>query len=554
MAVALGLSASRQLLSLAADATCKSGLLDCKTLSGSRPPSSLTVCAPYDGKYVDTENNYWLLIASAAMAAVFAFGIGGNDGANAWGTTIHSLAIRLRPAVLLAGIFEILGATTLGYGVSSAIQTGISDVTDNDCFACGRCDSSMTLYYTGMLAALIGGSIFLLTATYFRMPVSTTHTIVAAVLGMTVAFHGFGCIKWGWHDLGGIIASWVISPILSGVICLAVYYATHISIFQAESPRTRTYMVVPLLYFVVVWVMAFLAIIKAPTTEDTPRWKAVWISTMIAGGVALLVVVVLLPHLKRNLPSVNPKNKLDMERLMKSDALKAAGYDAVQTPAVGEPEGDQAKGRSSDDFGMKRESDPYLIEEQDRASLMVVAEYELLTEEQQDAMWMFKYVLILAACLQSFAHGANDTANATAAFEAVRNGFRHGYTDCAVPETPWWVMLLGSAALAVGIYVWGYRVMETVGRNIAIVNFHRAFCTEFASSLTVVVASILNLPVSSTHCQVGAVVFVSMAAVEWRKINWSLLLGVLLAWLLTLPVSALLAALAAYLLKYAVKA
>lgn len=547
MAMSLTMTATRELLQLATEVTCSSGLLDCSSKDGGKAET----CAAYNGEYINPLNNYVMLIFTAIFAAAMAFSIGGNDGANAWATSVHSFAIKLRPACLLAGIFEILGATTLGYGVSSSIQKGISNIKDKDCFACGYCDSSMSLYYIGMMASLIGASSFLLTATYLKMPVSTTHAIVSAVLGMTVTYHGFGCVQWGMDNMGGIIASWVISPLMSGVVCLVVYYITYYFVFAAKNSRTRMFIAMPILYFVVVFVVAFLTIIKAPSTKSTKKPTAIAIASAIAGGAAILVVLFLFPWLKKNLPSVNPKNKLDMENLMNEEAKSAApGYEGVQTPGV-----EGAKTGADADLAMKvRDSDAQLLNQADRASFLVVAEYEALNEEQQDAMWMFKYVLILVACLQSFAHGSNDTANATAALGAVINGFNNGISSCSTPETPWWIMMLGGTVLAIGILLWGYKVMATIGKNIAIVNFHRAFCTEFASSVTVVVASLMKLPVSSTHCQVGAVIFVSMAAIEWKKINWSLISGVFATWVCTLPLSAAVAALFAFIFKFAMKA
>lgn len=545
MAASLAVSATRSVLQMATEVTCATGIYDCSYSSG----QTAATCAAYDGEYIDAKSNYVLLVLTIVFAAAMAFSIGGNDGATAWATSVHSFAIKLRPACLLAGVFEVLGASTLGYGVSSSIQKGISNLTDSTCFACGRCDSSMSLYYAGMMASLISASSFLLTATYLRMPVSTTHAIVSAVLGMTVAYHGFGCVQWNWDHMGGIIASWVISPLCSGFVCLAVYYTTYNFIFAAKDARQRAFIAFPVIYFVVVFFISFLTITKAPPTKNTSQGVVAGISAAIAAFAAILITIFMLPYLRKNMPSVNPANKLDMETLM-ADEIKEK-YQGVQSPGV-----ELSVSRDELDLGHKmRDSNAQLTDmDTDRASLQIVAEYEALTEEQQDAMWMFKYVLILVACMQSFAHGSNDTANATAALSAVVNGFNHGIETCESPDSPWWIMMCGGVVLAIGILLWGYKVMETMGRNICIVNFHRAFCTEFSSSVTVVIASLLNLPVSSTHCQVGAVIFVSIAAYDWRKVNWSLLTGVFATWICTLPLAALVSGIFAYLFKFGMKA
>merc|ERR1719204_1646084 len=110
-----------------------------------------------------------------ALAAIFgmlmAFGIGANDAANSWGTSVGFGAIGVTKAVLLCGFFEWLGATTLGYGVSKTIQKGVAKLTDQDCWACGYCHSRVSLAMGGSLGALVGASIFLLVASRTAVPV-----------------------------------------------------------------------------------------------------------------------------------------------------------------------------------------------------------------------------------------------------------------------------------------------------------------------------------------------------------------------------------------------
>ncbi|TMW69046.1 hypothetical protein Poli38472_001203 [Pythium oligandrum] len=546
MALSLGLSAATHGMRMLADNVCSTGVFSCSyglstfESSGKYPKAfSQDTCANYDGRYVDTDGSYGLLVVTAIFAAAMAFSIGGNDGANAWATTIHSFAIKFRPAVILAAVFEALGATTIGYGVSGSIQKGITNLTNPECFACGFCNSSMSLYYIGMMASLISASMFLIAATWLKMPVSTTHAIVSSVFGMTIVFHGFGCIKMGWDNLGGVIASWFISPVLSGVMAVIIYYIVQFSIFRASNPRTRAYYVVPLLYLVVVFVIVFMINVKAPKLKSNPRWYGV-IAGLVAGALAAgIYVIFVFPRLKKNLPSLSEANRIGLFRVRNSEAEMAgkeeeadADFKGAETPKkLGLLDGAVA-----------------------RPSLALQEEYEALSPEQQDAMYLFKYLLVMVACLQSFSHGSNDTANATAALAAVVNGFKHGLDDCASPESPWWIMLLGGVFLGLGIWFIGHRVMDTIGKNICIVSFDRAFCTEFASACTVVLATLLNIPVSTTHCQVGAVIFISMAAKESGTIQWKLVFTILFSWIATLPFTAGLAALVAYILSFAMKA
>ena len=166
----------------------------------------------------------------ARLRSIYTAPTGANDSANAWASSVGSGAISLRAAVVLGGFGEWLGATLLGYGVSDTIKKGVADTNDPDCWACGYCDSGMAAYTMGMMSALMAASFFLILATFAKMPVSTTHAIVAGVLGMTLVgkegMNGFGCLSWisegkpfpfnFFGGLSGIIASWVISPVLSG--------------------------------------------------------------------------------------------------------------------------------------------------------------------------------------------------------------------------------------------------------------------------------------------------------------------------------------------------
>ena len=159
-------------------------------------------------------------------------GIGANDAANAWGTCVGSGAIPLLQAVVLGGLMDWLGATTLGAGVSDTIKSGVARIDDQRCWACGYCDSRMSLYMLGMMCALAATAVFLLLASFTAMPVSTTHAVVGAIVGVTlVGTAGRGCSVGA--GLPSIAASWVISPLFSGTIGAAMYYLLHRFVLMA---------------------------------------------------------------------------------------------------------------------------------------------------------------------------------------------------------------------------------------------------------------------------------------------------------------------------------
>mmetsp|Transcript_15503 Transcript_15503/g.29439 ORF Transcript_15503/g.29439 Transcript_15503/m.29439 type:complete len:279 (-) Transcript_15503:276-1112(-) len=159
-----------------------------------------------------------------------------------------------------------------------------------------------------------------------------------------------------------------------------------------------------------------------------------------------------------------------------------------------------------------------------------------------DALHVFKYLIVFNASLESFAHGSNDTGNATAPFSAVLNTVNEGIHNCKAAETPEWVLFVAGCCVALGVNTFGYRVMKTVGEKITVINFHKGFCIEFASTAAVVIATLLKFPVSTTHCQIGAVVAVGCASVGYKKVSFGVIGQIVLSWIITLPFAGLFAA------------
>jgi len=149
---------------------CDVGVRDCSLVDDDG------MCADWEGP-VDLEGLTSFPIFAFLFMCFMAFSIGANDAANAWGTSVGSQAVSLRTAVLVGGIFEWLGASLLGYGVTETLQMGVSGLRNKDCIACGYCNSQMNEYAVGMAGALTAATVFLLLATYTAIPVSTTHAI-----------------------------------------------------------------------------------------------------------------------------------------------------------------------------------------------------------------------------------------------------------------------------------------------------------------------------------------------------------------------------------------
>ncbi|MCJ1422148.1 hypothetical protein MMC29_000027 [Sticta canariensis] len=169
-------------------------------------------------------------------------------------------------------------------------------------------------------------------------------------------------------------------------------------------------------------------------------------------------------------------------------------------------------------------------------------------------MWFLLALMqILSACLKSYAHGANDTANAAGPFAAVQALYLHGLNDCASVGTPLWVLAfcgLGIVLVSshqnlrrpheyIGLALCGYKVMQTIGSDITDINFSRGFAIELGSTMSVVFASLVGMPVSSTHCQIGSIVAVGITEAGLSSVQWHVFRNIVVTWVVTIPVAAL---------------
>lgn len=493
---------------------CSTGVYDCDF----RDIPSGESCANYDGDYKDMEGRLWILVTSCLVMCAMAFGMGSNDAANSWGTSVGSGAISLRAAVMTGALMEFLGAVTLGYGVSDTIQKGVSDIEDENCWACGFCDSQMSVYQTGMFGALISTAIFLLLSSFTSMPVSATHAVVGGVVGMTWAGVGGNCLNWEFDGLGGIFASWVISPLLSGLIGAATYILTEKFIFQTNYPRERAIVALPVFITIVSFVISFLVCLKSPMTKELDISIQLTAAACVGVFAFVIAMFILLPWAKANLPSVSPNYNTD----------------TIEDATLGEEE--ERPSRTSLHITSPIEESLMTVTNT-KAALIPAGRHTAPVEQIKDAMFCFRILLVCNAALESFAHGANDTANCTGPFRAVFQIYQHGLDSCHDAKGGEWIMVLAGLFVALGVVTFGKNVIETVGKHLTLIDYQRGFCIEFSSCVTVVLATMLELPVSTTHCQIGAVVLVGLVSMGREHVAWRLVGKIFLTWVITLPFS-----------------
>ena len=439
----------------------------------------------WNGEWKNPHSMLWAVIVGGFLMCFMAFGIGANDSANSWGTSVGSKAISLRLAMIIGGCMEFLGATTLGYGVSTTIQKGVSQITDPDCFACGYCDSKMSLFMVAMLSALFGAAVFLLLATFTAMPVSTTHAIVGASVGGAIVATSFACLNWSWHGgLTAIIASWFISPIFSGMIGIIMYLLTyHFIVNTSSNAEKRAILSLPLLYGVTTTGLSMLILIKSKPLKSLHTGVKFLMALGLGLVIGLLAQFLLVPFVKRK---IQQKRKDSDSYLEMSDFQEEADYTSEKnldlegfTNGNGTDAGRNNVG--ADDVGTAKidsESDNTITGENNSPSegteVNVLGTVQTRSAGRYTAIFVFQYLLVFVAAWESFAHGANDTANATGAFAAIYTTYKNGFSvsSCQAMATPVWVMAIGGLFVFIGMNVLGGRVIRTVGENITEVNFH----------------------------------------------------------------------------------
>ena len=380
------------------------------------------------------------LMMAAVFGAYMAMNIGANDVANNVGPAVGSGALSIGGAIVIASIFEAGGALLAGGDVVGTIKKGIIDPV--------AFSGDPMIFVYAMAAALLAAAFWLTLATWMKAPVSTTHSIVGGVMGAGIAAGGFAVVA--WPTMGKIVASWVISPLLGGLIAAGFLYVIKSEILHKEDRLAAAKKIVPLLVAVMAW--AFL------TYLTLKGFKHIWKD-----------VLEFLPFL--------PETKKPTIQI----ALVFGLLGAILTYVVVKPR--------------------------------IVNKIAGLSNDRSAINTLFTIPLVFAAAMLSFAHGANDVANAVGPLAAIYDSIAHT-TISAKAAIPLWVMIVGGVGISLGLALFGPRLIKTVGSEITELDPMRAFSIMMAAAITVVIASQLGLPVSSTHIAVGGVFGVGFLR-EW---------------------------------------
>ena len=402
-----------------------------------------------------------LLVMAIGSGLYMAWAIGANDVANSMGTSVGAGALTVGGAILIAGVFEFLGAFLAGGEVTSTIRKGIIDTESFE--------HDPDLLVIGMLSALLAAAAWLTIASRFGWPVSTTHSIVGAIIGFAVVAVGVEAVHW-W-DVATIAASWVVTPLIAGAIAWLLVLSVQWLIFDRDEPDVYARRYVPVYIFAAVLMTSIVTFVKGlkHVGLELSTSTAILYSVLFAGVVAFAGRMV----------------------------INRVGFESSESVSGG-----QAR---------------------------------LANVER-----VFGVLMIVTASGMAFAHGSNDVANAIGPVSAIVGVVTTG--EVAHKSTvPTWVLLIGALGIVAGLATFGYRVMATIGRKITELTPSRGFAAEFAAASTVVVASGTGLPVSTTQTLVGAVMGVGLAR-GTGALDFGVVRTIVVSWVVTLPVGAMLAA------------
>jgi inorganic phosphate transporter, PiT family len=452
-----------------------------------------------------------------------AWNIGANDVANAMGTSVGSKALSLKKAVFLAAILEFSGAFFVGSNVSVTIQKGIVDPV--------IFQSDPLIFVIGMMGSLLATGILLQFASYFGLPISTTHAIVGAVLGFGAVIGGVGAVH--WSEVAWIVSSWILSPLVSGVVAYLIFLLIQKKILFALDPVEATRRLAPFFVFmcfnVVVLSLCYHGLAQADL--DFPFSYAFSISCVISLAAAFLSHKFIM---NRPAPSLlmesgfHPAQAVSLEKalhhMQRVHLSNRSNDHAIRISRIL----DEVRSLSDD---VKKE-----------------APFHDSTAQYHGVEKTFVFLQILSACLVAFAHGANDVANAIGPVAAVL-GVLKTNSIASHSAIPAWLLVLGGAGIVIGLATWGWRVIETIGSKITELTPTRGFAAELGAAVTILFASKLGMPISTTHALVGAVFGVGMAR-GLKALNLQTLKEIVVSWIVTIPLCATLSIILFYLLKW----
>ncbi|ORX89592.1 phosphate transporter [Basidiobolus meristosporus CBS 931.73] len=565
----------------------------------------------------------WIFVVCIIFAFLDAYGIGANDVANSFSTSVSSKSLTLGQACVIAVFTEFLGAFLMGSGTAETIKGKIISIKNFE--------NQPELLMLAMTCALVGSSTWVLFATRNGWPVSTTHAIVGAIIGVGIAAFGPNSVDWSYNGVAKIITSWFISPVCAGIVASIIYLVTKHGVLKHKNSFERGLIAIPLYFGFTAFINAFYIIYKGSPGLNLASASpgAIWGSTVgITVAVMFFCWFFIRPWLVRKLqkkedlrwyhvfvvPFLGPRpsvtihseeegkaekdhlplthswiqhgarqfvdcaDRLEDRTASVHHALHHRGHRSSRTvqrnSELTQLENHRMLQRSGQDHHLlvhlprvRRNSGQYHLPGHQTWSwphchpLAVVLHgvrkdvvnckgermqkiHDAAIRYDDDTEYMYSFLQVITASMASFAHGSNDVANAVGPLSTVYHVWSTATVDISgKTPVPLWVLAMGGVAIDLGLITYGYNIMRTLGNKITYHSPTRGFSMELGSSLTVLTASKIGLPVSTTHCITGATAAVGLCNGTASSLNWRIIAWCFLSWILTLPFAGLVAGL-----------
>jgi solute carrier family 20 (sodium-dependent phosphate transporter) len=472
-------------------------------------------------------NHYtWIVYVGGLFSFIASMGIGANDVANSFATSVGAKSLTIKQAVVLACIFETSGAILMGSHVSETIRKGIADY---ECFQ----DDPYTLMY-GCMWVCFSVASWLFTASYLEMPVSTTHSCIGGMIGMTIAIKGSNCVIWykardTFPYVGGVsgmVLSWFISPILSGLISSSLYGIIRVTILRKKYEDKYIYYGFPLMVGITMLLNSFFIFYKGAKgigLDDTPLGTVIGISF----GIGILSGLLTIPALPKIYNYINTKPSITEIQVvdLETNSSEIIEIESENPKTLY----DKIVNININNFDKIDTKDTSIINAlNDNAEV-----FDPRTEE------FFKYLQIFSASCSAFSHGANDVANAMGPFAAILTIYWEGDVrkNSVMDKNAYWILSLGGIGISLGLLLYGYRIIRAIGMKLCKITPSRGTVIELSAALVTIFGSRLKIPLSTTHCQIGAICGVGLLESSWNDnvsgINKKILYKTLFGWIAT---------------------
>ncbi|KAF3009665.1 hypothetical protein E8E13_008093 [Curvularia kusanoi] len=571
----------------------------------------------------------WILAITTIAFVFSAFGNGANDVANAYATSVAAQTLTMVQVGFLSIVTEFVGAVALGARVTDTIKNGIINI---ERFQAPSPPGTLML---AMGCAEVGSAAWLMFATRMGMPVSTTQTIVGALVG--VGFATGAGVTWGWESgsVSQVAASWAIAPLIACGFSALIFGTVKYAVLEREDSFKWGLRLIPWYFAATGAILALFIVIETPTApslEEFGAGKAAGIIVGVFFGVLVISYIFFMPYLKRKLiqkdarlriwhvplgPLLSRENpplyfpgKADGEYVKNyyADAygevraqgqeLRQRNVDDHEKQSQGTNDIQKGSPGSSKDGLPTNPDEAKALEKKMRNEPEAVPQlskkrvhlepYERFIGPVKELSWtnpkkswgyfkfgllqgvtrdvithdsdklrdiharanrydvrvehMWTYCQVISAMMMSIAHGSNDVANAVGPWSAVYQTYREGRI-ATESGTPIWMLVIAGLLLGLGFWFMGYHIMRALGNKITQMSPTRGFATELGAAVTVMLASRLGLPVSTTQCLTGALIGTALMNYDLKAVNWAQLGFIFMGWVVTLPASGLIAGL-----------